>query len=81
MSAWACEGRVPRSMGGRTSGSGESWEAGVGFVVVKARVVHCESGLGALRQACRSGVAMIADVVDRLGGMAVFEHAHPPSKS
>jgi hypothetical protein len=68
-------------MGGRTSGSGESWEAGVGFVVVKARVVHCESGLGALRQACRSGVAIIADVVNRIGGMAVFEHAHPPSKS
>lgn len=51
-------------MGGRTSGSGEIWEAGVGFEVVKARVVHCESGLGALRQACRSDVAIGAGVVD-----------------
>lgn len=59
MSSWACEGRVARSMEGRTSGSGEIWEAGVVFVVVKARVFHCERGLGALRQACRRGVAMV----------------------
>ena len=65
MSAWACEGRLSRLMGGRTSGSGVSWdeEAHVGFVVEKARVVHCERGLGALRHACRRGVAMVVDVV------------------
>lgn len=64
-------------MGGRTSGSGEIWAAGVGFLVVKAREDHCESGLGALRQACRSDVAMLAGVVDVPGGMPVFEHARP----
>lgn len=51
-------------MGGSTSGSGEIWEAGVGFEVVKARVVHCERLVGALRQACRSGVAIGVDVVE-----------------
>ena len=38
-------------------------EAHVGFVVEKARVVHCERSLGALRHACRRGVAMVVDVV------------------
>lgn len=37
------------------------------FVVVKARVFHCERGLGALRQACRRGVAMVGYMC----GMAV----------
>lgn len=51
-------------MGGRTSGSGVICEADVGLVVAKERVVHCERGLGALRQACRSGVAIGACVGD-----------------
>lgn len=51
-------------MGGRTSGSGEICEAGVGVVEVKDRV-HCWSGLGALRQACRSDVAMAVVGVER----------------
>lgn len=58
MSAWAWLGRVERSMGGRTSGSGEiCCEAGLGVVFVKAR--HCEREVGTLRQACRIGVAMV----------------------
>jgi hypothetical protein len=64
MSACACEGRLAKLMGGRTSGSAASCEAGRGFEVVKARVVHCERGPGALRQACRSGVAIGVGVVD-----------------
>jgi hypothetical protein len=42
----------------------------VGFVVVKARELHRERGLGALRQACRSGVAIAVEVVDWRGGNA-----------
>lgn len=42
----------------------------MGFEVVKARAVHCERGLGALRQACRSDVAIGAGVVDR--GLLVY---------
>jgi hypothetical protein len=69
-------------MGGRISGWAESCEAAVDFEVVKARVVHCERGLGALRQACRSGVAIGVGVVDVWPvGVCLRLIEYPSSKS